>query len=186
MCTAIHLNKFFGRNLDWEHSFGEKILITPRNFPLTFCHSSTSLKHYAIIGTGIEGEFPLYFDAANEKGLAAAGLNFPHFCRYKPVCEGFENIASFEVIPFILSQCATVEEAKKLLSRVNITDDAASDDFKPSPLHFIIADKNCSITLEQTSRGRTVFENKPGVLTNSPSFDMQLFYLSNFLNLTSK
>lgn len=184
MCTAISFGRYFGRNLDWEHSFGEEIVVTPQNFPLKFCHGQTFSRHYAFIGAALPGYFPLYFDAANEKGLAAAGLNFPHFCHYNQYCEGFENVASFEIIPYVLSQCASVSEAKKLLSRINITDDAFSPSMPPSPLHFIIADSSECLVLEQTVKGRTIYENNVKILTNSPTFDMQLFYLSNFLNLS--
>ena len=39
MCTAINVtvgNDYFGRNLDYEYDFGEKIVITPRNYPIHF------------------------------------------------------------------------------------------------------------------------------------------------------
>ncbi|WP_152602688.1 linear amide C-N hydrolase, partial [Limosilactobacillus mucosae] len=39
MCTAATYtagDHYFGRNLDLELSYGEKVTITPRNFPLTF------------------------------------------------------------------------------------------------------------------------------------------------------
>lgn len=187
MCTAISQGGYFGRNLDWEHSFGEKIVITPQNYSFRFRHAPTFSRHYAIIGAAIEeNDYPLYFDAVNEKGLAAAGLNFPTYCKYMPFCQGVENVASFEIIPYILSQCACVSEAEKLLSRINITEESFSPSLPPSPLHFLIADSKQSIVLEQTSKGRNIWRNETGTLTNSPSFDMQLFYLSNFLNLSPK
>ena len=37
MCTSvIYKNRYFGRNLDYEFSYGEKIAITPRNFSFHF------------------------------------------------------------------------------------------------------------------------------------------------------
>ena len=40
-------------------------------------------EHYAIIGTAIVAEgFPLFYDGMNEKGLCAAGLNFPENAVY--------------------------------------------------------------------------------------------------------
>ena len=86
MCTAISVtvkDNYFGRNLDFEHSFGEKVIITSRNFKFSFRNGKKIEKHYAIIGMGIERKgFPLYFDATNEAGLSAAGLNFPYSARY--------------------------------------------------------------------------------------------------------
>ena len=39
MCTSITFttkNHYFGRNLDYEFSYGEEIAILPRNYPLSF------------------------------------------------------------------------------------------------------------------------------------------------------
>lgn len=188
MCTAITYkseSSYFGRNLDWEHSFGEQIVITPRRYPLKFKKTAEISWHYAIIGTAItENGYPLYFDASNEKGLCAAALNFPDNAHYKPYCEGFENISPFEFIPYVLSKCRSVADAKKLLSRISITDIPFSASLPLTPLHWILADKNESIVVEPLKSGLYICDNPVGVLTNSPPFEMQLFYLSNFLNLT--
>ena len=73
MCTAISMktdNCYFGRNLDYEHTFGESIVITPRKYNFLFTNGSKAENHNAIIGTALVSEnHPLYFDAANEKGL---------------------------------------------------------------------------------------------------------------------
>ena len=117
MCTAITYktsNLYFGRNLDWEHSFGEEIVITPRKYPITFKKTADISWHYAIIGTAIiKDNYPLYFDGINEKGLCIAGLNFPENAFYKPYCEGFDNITPFEFIPYILSVFKSVKEVKR-------------------------------------------------------------------------
>ena len=117
MCTAITYNTkdhYFGRNLDLEFSYSESVTITPRNYPFKFRHVAEIKSHYAIIGMAfVVGDYPLYYDAVNEKGLGMAGLNFHINADYKEVEEGKDNIASFEFIPWILSQCETVDEAKK-------------------------------------------------------------------------
>ena len=189
MCTAVSVtNKehYFGRNLDYEINFGEKICITPRNFKFEFTNGKKLTGHYAVIGVAVEEKIPLYFDGVNEKGLCMAGLNFPaEACWFKSV-QGKDNVASFEVIPWILSQCSNVESARRLLENINITNTGFSENMPPSPLHWIIADKVESIVLEQTKYGVKIFENPIGVLTNSPSFDMQMFNLNNYMSLSSK
>ncbi len=190
MCTAIsvtHGDNYFGRNLDYEFPFGEKIIITPRLFEFSFKNGMTFKKHFAIIGMGILCDnFPLYFDATNEMGLSVAGLNFPYNAKYKGKIDSFYNVASFEFIPFLLAQCKSVDEACKLILKINITNEAFSDKFKPSPLHFIVADKFKSVVVEQTEKGLLVFENPVGVLTNNPPFDVQMFNLNNYMSVTSK
>ena len=78
MCTAAtyQTNDFyFGRTLDYESSYGEEIVIVPRQFQLSFLHMGVSAQHYAMIGTAhVAQGYPLFYDAVNEKGLCMAGL----------------------------------------------------------------------------------------------------------------
>lgn len=187
MCTAVHFNNFFGRNLDLEVSYGEQVVITPRNFAFPFRAQETLSSHYAIIGIGIVADsYPLYFDAMNEAGLCMAGLNFPQNAHYCPVCHSADNIASFELIPYILGTCKTVKEAKKLLTRINITDTHFSEKFSPTPLHWAIADKEQSIVVEPLKNQLKIYDNPVGVLTNNPTFDYHLTNLANYMNVTKE
>ena len=189
MCTAISYKTkdfYFGRTLDYEFSYGEQITITPRNFPLTFHHKGILSQHYAIIGMAhVAQNYPLYYDAANEKGLAMAGLNFVGFAQYHSPTKSKDNIANFEFIPWILAQCATVAEAKKLLAQINLTDDAFSDQLPPAQLHWLIADQKESITVESTADGLHIYPNPVGVLTNNPPFDQQMLHLTNYIQLSA-
>lgn len=188
MCTAITYKTkdfYFGRTLDYEHSFGEEITVTPRNFSFVYRNGTVSERHYAIIGMAhIENNYPLYYEAANEKGLCMAGLNFVGNAYYRNEISGKDNIASFEFIPWILGQCATVKEAKDKLENLNITNIAFNKELPPAQLHFIIADKNEAIVVEAVREGIAVYSNPVGVLTNNPPFDMQMFNLSNYMGLS--
>lgn len=190
MCTAAtyRTNDFyFGRTLDYEHSFGEEVVITPRNFPFTFRRMGECLNHYAIIGMAcVMQDYPLYFDAVNEKGLGMAGLNFVGNARYNRPVDGKDNVASFEFIPWMLSRCETVAQARELLERINITDDGFTDALPPSQLHWIIADKTESITVESMADGLHVYDNPVGVLTNNPPFDDQMFRLNDYMHLSPR
>ena len=82
MCTCITCENgdfYFGRNLDLEDSFGEKVVVTPRNYPFCWREMEAPLKtHFAMIGmAAVAKGYPLYAEAVNEKGLGMAGLNFP-------------------------------------------------------------------------------------------------------------
>ncbi|MBQ8807834.1 MAG: choloylglycine hydrolase [Clostridia bacterium] len=190
MCTAIVFNsdcRYFGRNLDFEHSFGEKITLTPRNFPISFSNNKTLTNHFAIIGMAAVSEnYPLYFDATNEKGLSMAGLLFPRFSYYHRIKPHKTNIAPYEVILWVLSQCETVTEAKILLENVSIADIHFSNELPNTPLHWIICDKTGCIVLESVKEGLFIYDNPVGVLTNSPSFPMQIFNLNNYMSLSTR
>ncbi len=189
MCTAISVtvgDNYFGRNLDYEHRFGEKIVITPKNYEFIFRNTEKSERCYAIIGMALPLDgYPLYFDATNEKGLSMAGLNFPDNAKYNQVVSGKSNVASFEFIPWVLSRCENVCEAEKLIEEVNITDECFKDGMKPTPLHWIVADRNKTITVEQTKDGLKIWENPVGVLTNNPEFNVQMFNLTNFMAISA-
>lgn len=188
MCTAITFrtnNNYFGRNLDFEHGFGEAVVITPRNYPFTFRKSTPMGSHYAIIGMAVvDNGYPLYFDATNEKGLSMAGLYFPGNAVYLPERPGMDNITPFEFIPWILGDCENISQAKQKLSNLNLVDIPYSKEYPLSPLHWIIADKGSSLVVEPMSDGIKIFENPIGVLTNNPPFDFHLHNLSGYLNLT--
>lgn len=188
MCTALTYKTkdfYFGRTLDYEHSFAEKIVITPRNFALPFRTMGTKNTHYAIIGMAcVASGFPLYFDAVNETGLAMAGLNFPGYADYKAYLSEKDNVASFEFIPWILCQCGSVRQARALLERINITAESFSQQIPPSPLHWLLADREEAITIEAVQEGIRVYPNPAGVLTNNPPFDAQMCQLNNYMHLS--
>lgn len=190
MCTAIAYkgnNTYFGRTLDIECNHGEKIVLTPRNFVFNLKNGLKIEKHYAIIGTAVVNEnYPLYFDAVNEKGLAAAGLNFPDNAVYNEKEENKNNLASFELINYILSVCDSVESAKRELKSVNITNDNFSANLPASPLHFMFADKNEAITVEPVAEGLAVYDNKIGVLTNNPPFAFHTENIKNYMGLSNE
>ncbi len=80
MCTAATYKTndfYFGRNLDYDFSYVEEVTVTPRNYVFRFREIEDMAKHYAIIGMAyVKDNYPLYYDAVNEKGLCMAGLNF--------------------------------------------------------------------------------------------------------------
>lgn len=190
MCTAATYKTkdyYFGRNFDYEISYGEVVAITPRKFPFKFRKVGELSDHYAMIGIAavVEG-YPLYYDATNEKGLSMAGLNFPGNADYKPEIEGKDNVTPFEFIPWILGQCANVDEAKELLDKINLVKINFSEELPLSPLHWIISDRDKSITVESVKEGLKIYDNPIGILTNNPTFDMQMFNLNNYMGLSKE
>lgn len=190
MCTAATYKTkdfYMGRTLDYEFSYGDEITVTPRNYPFHFRHMEELENHYAIIGMAhVADDYPLYYDAVNEKGLGMAGLNFVGNAVYQEIQEGRENVAQFEFIPWILSQCASVEEAKKMLAEMNLVGTVFAPQFPAAQLHWILADKYACITIECVREGLKVYDNPAGVLTNNPPFEQQMFLLNQYMHLSPK
>ena len=190
MCTAATYktkDHYFGRNLDLEYSYNESVTVTPRNFVLNFRRMPALEKHYAMIGMAtVMNSYPLYYDATNEKGLSMAGLNFPGNADYKPEAEGKDNVTPFEFIPWILGQCADVSEARALLEKINLVNINFSPELPLATLHWIISDRNESITVESVRDGLKVYDNPVGILTNNPTFDYHMTNLCNYMSLSTE
>ena len=211
MCTCIELKTkdfYFGRNLDLEYYFGEKVVITPRGYYFDLRAGEGFATKYAMIGmaatapaagksaadsakkdpaagekTAAAADYPLYAEAANEKGLCIAGLYFPGSAVYNEPAEGRLNLASFELIPWLLGNFASIEEAEASLRRLNVTNEAFSAKMPPAGLHWMISDGSRCIVLEQTAEGANLYENPFGVLTNNPPFPFHAVNMNNYLNL---
>ena len=170
-----------------DRSLGEQVILTPRNCPLEFRRAGSWYHHYAILGMGVMGNGqPLYYDGVNERGLCMAGLNFPGNAVYYPEREDKENVAPFELIPWVLGKCASVRQARELLERTNVLDLTFHPAIGHSPLHWLISGEDGSLVLETEKDGIHLYENRAEVLTNNPPFPYQMFNLNNFRHLDVK
>lgn len=191
MCTAIRFNDdggnfFFGRNLDWTTRYGEKVVIAPRGyeFDSAFLGRQT-LNKGAIIGMAvIEENEPLYFDAANESGLAVAGLNFPGYAAFEPAPkENKLNLAAYEFPLYLLANFGSLEELRPALENMAIVARPVNEKYPVAQLHYMVADRTGSLVLEYTNRGLEIYENDIDVLTNQPGYNWHRENLRNYLNL---
>lgn len=189
MCTCITYKNgdfYLGRNMDIEYSFGEKVVITPRSYPLKFRETEACDSRYAMIGMAtVADNYPLYAEAVNEQGLFIAGLNFPGNACYNERQEGMTNVAPYELIPWLLSACGSCEEALRKLENANLTDTPFAENMPLAPLHWILADADGCYVIESVKEGLKIYENPYGVLTNNPTFPYYQMHMANYLNLSS-
>lgn len=194
MCTGIRFadkdgNLYFGRNLDWTFSYGEKPIITPRGFakPWAFNGGDAGTDDArAVIGMGIEVEgLPLYFDCANEDGLAVAGLNFPGFAQYEPKpVDGKVNVVAYEFPLWVAKRFSTVDQVEEALKGTAIVAKPVNDKYPVAMLHWLIGDGTRSIVVECMDSGLHVHHDDIDVLTNQPQFDWHRENLRDYMNLT--
>ncbi len=190
MCTCLFIqskNTYFGRTLDLDDHFMEEVVITPRNFSVALRNGGNLQTKYAILGmASVLKDYPLYFDACNEKGLAMAGLHFCGNAVYFPPKAEKENLPTYEMMLYLLGNYTSVAELRPFLEKLNLSDTPFSPELPLAPLHFMIADEKECIVIEQTKEGLAVYENETGVMTNNPPFPHQLANLQKFANLTPK
>lgn len=188
MCTCIEFktnDNYFGRNLDLEYRFNEKVVITPRNYEFKFKNKDIIKTKYSIIGmaTVIEN-YPLYAEATNEKGLSIAGLYFPGNAYFFDNKESKLNLTPYELIPYFLGMFSTIAEIKESIENLNITNIPFAENLPVTELHWMISDGKECIIIEQMKDGLKIYNNPLGVLTNNPPFDYHILNISNYRNLT--
>ncbi len=186
MCTTIAMNcdsLYFGRNMDLEYHFGERVVIVPRNYPLRKSVGGELRSHHAFIGMAAVAEgYPLLADGMNEHGLCAAALNFPQYAEYP---DG-GGLSPYELTAAVLAKCSSVAEARELIASTGLNSVPFSQSIPLTTLHWHIADKQGSIVVESTAEGLQIYDNAAGVLTNSPPFPYHLNDLKRCLNLTAR
>ena len=194
MCTGVRFsdndgNMYFGRNLDWTEGYGQKVVLTPKGYKYQSAFLGEMEPRYgALIGMAIVVEnTPLYFDCANEAGLAIAGLNFPGYAKYEAnAVDGKQNIAAYEFPLWVTMNFSSVDEVEKALENAAIVAKPINEQFPVSELHYIIGDKNRSIVVEYTKNGMEIFKNDVDILTNQPGYNWHQENLRNYMNLEPK
>lgn len=182
MCTAIYWNGLFGRNLDLWCSYGESVVITPRRYPFPF-----STDHSALIGMAhVLEDYPLYYEAVNEQGLAMAGLNFSHSATYPTTPqEGTEAVPVYAFIPYLLIRCGSLSDVRALLPHITLVDTPFRPELPTSPLHWLLCDRTGeTLVIESVSDGLHVYDDPAGVLTNEPPFPYQRTHLADYASLS--
>ena len=133
----------------------------------------------------VEDNYPLYCDAINEKDLGIAGLDFVGPCKYFSVDKSKNNMASFELIPYLLGSCEPIDDIKKILANMNITNESFSDNLPAANLHWLMGDRSGkSIVVESTSTSLHIYDNSVNTLTNDPVFPAQVETLANFASVS--
>ena len=186
MCTSVQFtdnenNVYFGRNLDWCNGYGEKLIIAPRN------HRDNTGKQ-AVIGMGIVvGGYPMFFDCANESGVAIAGLNFVGYAHFpEEPFEGTDPVAPYTFPYWVTSNFKSLAEVKEALAHTTLVNKPYSEQMPVAALHYMISDATGSIVVEPREDGLRVFDDPVNVMTNQPPFEWHMENLRNYLNCTDE
>lgn len=194
MCTALTLRSkdgynLFGRNMDIAYSFNQQVVLVPRNYEYKDRVTGNIRKNkYAILGmASVIEEYPGFADGFNEKGLSCAGLNFPGYFHVEDnIVEGKKNIATYDLIMWILANFETVDEVLNEIYDVRLVAVPINKNTPLPTLHWIVSDMSGkSIVIENVKEGLKVYKNPIGVLTNSPTFEWHLTNLNQYMNVTA-
>jgi choloylglycine hydrolase len=122
-------------------------------------------------------------DGMNEKGLAAGSFyheGFAEYAEYDPALAE-KSMAPTNVVNYILSNFATIEEVRKGLQKVRVVPVKNPAIGKVPPVHFFVADPSGkSLVIEYRGGTPKIYDNPVGVITNNPTFDWHLQNLRNY------
>jgi choloylglycine hydrolase len=128
-------------------------------------------------------------DGVNDKGLVVGVLNFPESADYLTVGDADQgkSICSVELAGYLLTTCATVDEAKQAVVQVPVQGVAIPQYAgNVPPVHYCVHDADGgSIVIEYVAGELHVHDNPTTVMTNEPAFPMQLENLSQFQSITN-
>lgn len=192
-CTGITLKSRDGativaRTIDWSGAEMNNIYsIVPRGhtqqslLPDGSMDGLSFISLYGYVGMAVEQpEFVV--DGTNEAGLSAALFYFPNYGEYKPYNDADKDIslADFQVVSWILSRFATIDQVKEAINNVRII----NVDKSASTVHWRITEPSGrQVVMEIVDGVPHFYENEIGVLTNSPGFQWHMTNLNNYVNL---
>lgn len=194
-CTGITLKAADGtcipaRTIEWGGSdLNSKYVIVPRGYtqqsyvPGGQKNGLQFTAKYGYVGLAVEQE-EFVAEGLNEKGLSAGLFYFPRYGQYEAYSEASRqtSIADLQLVSWILGNFSTVDEVIEGMKDVHVV----AIDPRASTVHWRITEPSGrQIVIEITKGKVNVFENKLGVLTNSPGFEWQLTNLNNYVNLYS-
>ncbi|MEM9379788.1 MAG: choloylglycine hydrolase family protein [Planctomycetota bacterium] len=198
-CTGITLRAIdgavvFGRTMEWgTFDLKSRVVVFPRGHSFAG-HTPTGEPglsweaRHGFVGLDApamaEG---LVVDGMNEHGLCVNGFYHPGFAEYQAwdPAQASESIGPGDVIPYLLSTCASVEEARSALAGLRVTPVVAPSLGMAPPAHWIVTEPTGrAIVIEFLKGERVVFDAPLGVITNAPSYDWHTTNLRNYLNLS--
>ena len=195
-CTGISMfsadgSYFQARTIEWAGTnLNSMYVVVPRNFSQTSftpkgTNGMTFISKYGYVGLAVhEKEF--IAEGLNEAGLSAGLFYFPNFGSYQLYDEKYNSttIADLQLVSWILSQFATVDEVKANINKVRVVSLMGGDGSEEA-IHWRVGDKSGNQIVIEIEKGVPhIYDNPIGVITNAPSFPWHLANLSNYINLT--
>lgn len=192
-CTGITLKsgdgaKILARTIEWGGSdLNSCYVVVPRGHVQTsWLLNGTKAgirfeARYGYVGLAVE-KADYVSEGINEAGLSAGLFYFPNYGEYEQYdsAHSESTISDLQLVPWLLASFKTVDEAVAAIRQVHVT----FADSRGSTVHWRIADGSGRQVVVEIIGGKPEFyDNKIGVLTNSPGFEWHVTNLNNYVNL---
>ncbi|MFG1462043.1 choloylglycine hydrolase family protein [Xanthobacter sp. DSM 24535] len=198
-CTSFLLHSLdggfvYGRTMEFGLPMQSQFTIVPRKLALVGTGPdgtpnsglpwATKFGAVGLNGLGLS----ILVDGMNEAGLAGGLLYLPGVAEYQEVAPGEAktSIASYELLLYVLTNFASVEEVKAGLPKIKVNRSIQTTFKMAVPLHMTLHDaKGKSVVVEYIGGELKIHDNPTTVLTNAPNFDWHIANLANYLNLSA-
>ena len=192
-CTGITLvagdgSPVMARTIEWGGSdLNSRYVIVPRGYRTSSFlpggkRGMEFTARYGYVGLSVE-QSDFVAEGLNEQGLSAGLFYFPAYGDYGTYDESMagKSISDLQLVALVLGECATVDEVKAKVAELKVV----SIDPRAQTVHWRFADASgMQVVLEIVDGGTPHFyENRLGVLTNSPDFNWHMTNLNNYVNL---
>ena len=195
-CTGICLSgakgAVVGRSMEWgAFDLHSRVTIIPRGHKFTGLTpdgytGKKWIAKYGVVGLDMLEKVTIA-DGMNEKGLYAGLFYHPGFAQYPKYdpAKSDSTITAIDVVHYILTQFATVDEVKEGMNKVRVVPVVEESIGIPIDAHFMVTDsQGKSIVVEFADGKVKIFDNPLGVITNAPNFDWHITNLRNYVNLS--
>ena len=196
-CTGIRLtakdgSTVYGRTMEWgAFDLHSRVAVVPRGYTFT---GQTPDGHngrkwqakYGFVGLDMLGR-DIFGDGMNERGLAAGLFYHPGFASYPAYdpARAKDTITAVDVLAFVLSQFATVDEVRAGMETVRVVPVVEKAIGIPVDAHWMVTEPSgTSIVIEYIDGKLRVFDCPLGVITNAPTYDWHMTNLRNYVNLS--
>ena len=198
-CTSFVLaakdgSHVYGRTMEFGMPLDSQLLVVPRSLAFTAVGPDGTAGgglewtgKYAAVGANGLG-LPVLIDGLNEKGLGGGMLFFPNLSKFQDVSPAEEknSIASYELLTWILTNFATVDEVKAALPTIKVSNAPQAAFGMAVPLHVTLHDlEGKSLVIEYVDGQLNMHDNPTGILTNAPDFPWHLANVGQYGNLSA-
>jgi len=197
-CTGVRLSAkdgstVYGRSMEWgTFDLNSRVTIIPRGHAFAGLtpdgkNGRKWVSKYGIVALDML-ERDVLADGMNEKGLTVGMFYHPGFASYLEYDrnQAHNTITAVDVVAYILSQYATIDEVKSAMNSVRVVSVVEKVLGIPIQAHWMVTEPTGkSIVIEYLDNTLRIFDNPLGVITNAPGFDWHMTNLRNYVNLSA-
>ena len=199
-CTSFTLKgndggHVYGRTMEFGQPLNSAAVLIQRGTPLRGNGPNGGIgnglawtSRYAVVGLNALSLKDVVPDGMNEKGLAGGLLYFAGYADFQKVPAGQtkRSINSAQLLTYVLTNFATIEEVKQGLPKILVNGAAVKAFGGPLPIHMTLHDRSGkSLSVEYIKGTLTMMDNPTGTYTNDPPFPYHLATAGNYANLSA-